>query len=100
MGKVIFTIKYDVIPERRDNYLEVVKELRTLVKSDGLESYSVYESKNKPNNFEEVYIYHNKESWENSDDEIDERVDILMTKLSDMVVQKSTQYSTLFEVED
>ena len=100
MGKVFFMIKYDVIPDKRDKYLNVVKELRNLVKGDGLESYSVYESKNKQNSFEEVYIYNNKESWENSDNEIDERVDILMTQLSDMIVQKSTHYSTLFEIED
>jgi quinol monooxygenase YgiN len=100
MGKVIFSIKYDIIPEKRTEYLDFVRELKNLVHSDGLESYSVYESKNKINNFEEIYIYQNKEAWENSDSQIDERVDILMTKLSDLIQEKSTNYSTLFEVDN
>ncbi len=99
MSKVIFSIKYDILPERRTDYLDVVRELRNLVKSEGLESYSVYEQKGKKDSFEEIYIYTNKEAWENSDENIDERVDILMTKLSDMIKDKSTHYSTLFEVE-
>ncbi len=100
MGKVIFSIKYSIIPEKREEYLDVIRELKNLVKAQGLESYSIYETKNKKNNFEEVYIFESNEAYEEFDDEQDERVDILMTKLSDMIKQQSTNYSTLFEVEN
>ena len=98
MSKVIFSIRYNVFPEKREEYLGVVRELKNIVKADGLESYSVFEQKNKPNNFEEIYIFKNKDSYENFEDNTDERVDILMTKLSDMIKEQSTQYTTLFEV--
>ena len=99
MGKVIFTIKYNILPDRRKDYLDVVRELKSIVKAEGLESYSVYEQKNKQNAFEELYVFNSKESYENFDDNQDERVDILMTKLSDMIKEQSTQYVTLIEVE-
>jgi len=98
MSKVIFSIRYNVFPEKREEYLDVVRELKNIVKADGLESYSVFEQKNKPNNFEEIYIFKNKDSYENFEDNTDERIDILMTKLSDMIKEQSTQYTTLFEV--
>lgn len=98
MGKVIFSIKYEIIPDKREEYLDVMRELKTLVNAEGLENYSAYEQKNKKNSFEEVYIFESNEAYENFDDNQDERVDILMTKLSDMIKQQSTNYSTLFEV--
>lgn len=98
MSKVIFSIRYNVFPEKREEYLDVVRELKNIVKADGLENYSVFEMKNKPNNFEEIYIFKNKESYENFEDNTDERIDILMTQLSDMIKEQSTHYTTLFEV--
>lgn len=100
MGKVIFSIKYSILPEKREDYLEVIRELKNLVKAEGLESYSVFETKGKPNDFEEIYVFESNQAYEDFDDQSDERVDILMTKLSDMIKQQSTNYSTLFEVEE
>ena len=70
MGKVIFSIKYRIIPEKRNEYLEVVRELKTLVKPEGLDSYSVYEEKNKNNNFVEVYIFNSRQAYDDFDDNI------------------------------
>ncbi len=98
MSKVIFSIRYSIIPEKREEYLGVVKELKSIIKAEGLESYSVFEQKNKSNSFEEVYMFSNQEAYENFDDNADERIDILMTKLSDMIKQQTTQYSTLIEI--
>ena len=98
MSKVIFSIRYNVYPERRQEYLDVVRELKNIVKAEGLESYSVYEQKNKANNFEEIYIFSSLDAFESFDDNQDERIDILMTKLSDMIKEQSTQYTTLVEV--
>ncbi|MBU1100535.1 MAG: hypothetical protein KKA84_09040 [Bacteroidetes bacterium] len=99
MGKVIFSIAYNVIPEKRDDYLSVIRELKTLVVAEGLESYSVYELKNKKNSFSELYLFDSMQAYEDFDDNQDERIDILMTKLSDLIVEQSTHYTTQFEVE-
>lgn len=98
MSRVIFSIRYNIFPERREEYLDVVRELKNLVKAEGLENYSVYEQKNKPNSFEEVYLFNSQQAFENFDDNQDERTDILMTKLSDMIKEQSTQYTTLIEI--
>ena len=98
MSRVIFSISYDIIPDKRAQYLDVVRELKSIVKGEGLESYSVFEQKTKENSFQEIYIYESEAAWEEADEAQDERVDMLMTKLSDLVKEKSTQYSTLFEV--
>ena len=61
MEKVLFTIKYEILPEKRNEYFDVIRELKSLIKADGLESYSVFEVKGKANNFEEVYTFVNKQ---------------------------------------
>ena len=98
MSRVVFSIKYSIQPERRQDYLDVVRELKNLVKAEGLESYSVFEQKNKANNFEEIYIFKTQDAYDRFEENTDERIDILMTKLSDMIKEQTTQYTTLFEV--
>ncbi|MFH1194575.1 MAG: hypothetical protein V1720_02610 [bacterium] len=100
MAKVIFSISYDIIPEKRTDYMDVIRELKNLVKAEGLINYSVYEKKNHKNSFEEIYTFNSLEAYENFEDAQNERIDILMDKLSDMIKQQSTNYSTLIEVEN
>ncbi len=99
MDRVIFSVKYDIIPEKREEYLEIIRELKNVIKSEGLENYSVFEEKGKQNRFQEIYIYKSKKAWEEADEVDNERADILMSKLSDLIIDKTTHYSTLFEVE-
>jgi len=98
MEKVLFTIKYEILPDKRNDYLDVIRELKSLIKAEGLESYNVFEVKGKTNNFEEVYTFSTKKAYEDFDDDPNERVDLLMNKLSDLIKQQSTQYTTLFEI--
>ncbi|MCX6149429.1 MAG: hypothetical protein NTX22_02770 [Ignavibacteriales bacterium] len=98
MGKVIFSIQYDVNSPKRDEYLGIMRELKSLVKADGLISYSVFEKKNKQNSFEELYQFESEQAYEEFDDNQDERVDILMSKLSDLIKENSTKYTTMHEV--
>lgn len=98
MSRVIFTINYEINPDKRNEYLDVIRELKNIIKSEGLESYSVYEHKSKQNTFSEIYVYSSKEAWEEADESENERVDILMTKLSDLIKDKTTKYTTMFEI--
>ncbi|MGE5363960.1 MAG: hypothetical protein ACM3SM_07505 [Bacteroidota bacterium] len=98
MAKVIFSIQYEVLPSKRDEYLNIMREMKTLVTGNGLVSYSVYEKKNKPNSFEEIYTFSGDEAYEQFDDNQNERIDILMSKLSDMIKENSTKYTTLQEI--
>jgi quinol monooxygenase YgiN len=98
MSKVIFTIQYEIDPEKRDEYFGVIKELKNLVQAEGLESYRVFEVKGKPNHFEEIYIFTSNEAYEQFDDDQSERINILINKLNDLTTDSSTKYTTLNEV--
>ena len=98
MSKVIFTIKYEIQEEKKDEFLDVIRELKNLVKAEGLENYSVYEVKGKKNMYKEIYQFESEEAYDNYDDVADERTDILMNKLSDCVKLGSTEYLTLIEM--
>jgi L-rhamnose mutarotase len=98
MSKIIFTIQYELKPEKKEEYLVVVKELKNLLKADGLENYSVYEVKGKPNHFQEIYSFSTQEAFDAFDDNQNERINILIGKLNELTVENTTKYSTLNEV--
>ena len=98
MSRVIFTIEYEVKPEKREEFLTVARELTHIVKAEGLTEYSIYENAKKNNVFEEKYFFVDEQAYEEFDDIEDERFDILTNKLSDMVVEKTTKYSVMREV--
>jgi L-rhamnose mutarotase len=99
MSKVIFSIQYELQPENREEYLRTIRELKNLLKADGLENYSVFEAKGKQNNFQEQYTFESMEAFENFDDDTDERINILINKINDLTVEHSTKYTTLSEIE-
>ena len=101
MAKVIFSIQYEISSNKKEEYLGVVKELKNIVKAEGLENYSVYEIKGKPNNFQEIYTFSSSEAFDQFDDNQNERLNILVNKLSDLTTtENSTKYSTLYEVSE
>lgn len=98
MPKILFTINYEISPEKKEDYLKTIRELKSLMKAEGLESYSVYEVKGKPNRFQEQFIFTSDEAFENFEDNNDERINILITKINDLAVNHSTKYSTFTEI--
>ncbi|MFO7524415.1 MAG: hypothetical protein R6W68_03095 [Ignavibacteriaceae bacterium] len=100
MAKVLFTIQYDIQPEMKHEYLKVIREMKNVLTKEEIESYNVYEMKGKSNSFQEVYTFSSLELYEAFDDSEDERLNILITKISDMTVENTTKYSTLIELVD
>ncbi len=98
MPKVIFNIQYELKADKKSEYLSVIRELKNLLKADGLESYTVYEVKGKANHFQEIYTFTSDEAYEAFDDNENERINILINKLNDLTVENSTKYTTLHEV--
>jgi YHS domain-containing protein len=98
MSKVLFTINYEIQGDKKEEYLKTIRELKNLIKAEGLESYSVYEVKGKPNRFQEQYFFSSNEAFENFEDATDERVNILINKISGMTVEHTTKYATQTEV--
>lgn len=98
MAKVLFTVQYEINPDNRESYMTSMRELKTLMKADGLESYSVYEVRGKANQFEEVFAFTSEESYDNYDDAEDERINILLSKIEKLKKTGTTRYSTIVEI--
>ena len=99
MNRILFQINYDIHPEKRDEYLSDIKELESYMKSQTGHNYMVVEDKNKKNSFTEVYILKDEAEFEGLEDEMDDKVYGLTTKiLSEYVVNGKTKYSTFYEI--
>jgi L-rhamnose mutarotase len=98
MAQVIFTIQYEIQTDKIEEYLNVINELKNLLKSEGLEDYSVFKVKGKKNHYQEQYTFSSEEAFEAFDDNNDERINILINKLSNLTVDHSTKYLTLSKI--
>ena len=99
MSRIIFEINYDVVPEKRDEYLSVIKELQEHIRNNAHKNYLVVEDKNRKNNFTEIYICEDENEYENLEDNTDDRVFELTNRLfSELVTDKKAKYSTHYEI--
>jgi len=98
MGKVIFTISYDIDPGKRDEYLPLSKKMKEhLLQKAGVGEYSIFENKRKSNSFSEVFIFNSIDDYDGLEDE-DDTMQTLMTQLESMITDGKMKYSTLVEV--
>lgn len=98
MGKVIFSVQYEIIPQKKIEYYSSIKELKSLISAEGLIEYSVFEVKGKPNHFGEMFVFNSMAAYENYEDGENERVNILLSKVESLKVHGSTKYLTLNEL--
>jgi hypothetical protein len=98
MSKILFTLNYEIQGDKKEEYLKTIRELKSLIKAEGLEGYSVYEVKGKPNRFQEQYIFSSDQAFENFEDATDDRINILINKISGMTVEHTTKYTTQTEI--
>ena len=98
MSKVIFTIQYELKEDNKEEFLNVVNELKNLLNADGLVDYSVFRVKGKQNQYQEQYTFESEEAFDSFDDNNDERINILIDKLNDLTIEHSTRYLTLNKI--
>ncbi|KAA0241830.1 MAG: hypothetical protein EDM75_16350 [Chlorobiota bacterium] len=98
MAKVIFYVSYEIDPNKREDYIDSIREYKNLIDSDGLLRYSLLEEKGKNNRFREVFEFESEEAFDNFDDAGDERLAVLNRKLESLKLAKSTRSRTLVEV--
>jgi hypothetical protein len=98
MAKVIFTISYDVNPEKRDEFLTLSQAMKAhFTKTNGKE-YSIFEQKGKRNSFSEVFVFSSVDEYNQLDDQ-DEQMNELVQKLEALLVGGKMKYTTLIELE-
>lgn len=100
MSKIIFLINYDVNPDKREEYLMTMKELKDHLMNNSHKNYIVVEDKNKRNNFTEMYICANEDEYDSLENETDDKTFELTNKLfTEYVQDKKAKYSTFYEIE-
>lgn len=98
MAKVIFTIAYEVHPERRAEYLALTQEMKQHFSGSNGRSYAIYEQKGKKNSFSEVFVFNNMEEYDQLEDQ-DDQMGSLVQRLEKYLVGGKMKYTTLVELE-
>ncbi|RMD50139.1 MAG: hypothetical protein D6830_03435 [Ignavibacteria bacterium] len=98
MAKVLFTTKYTIDESKVNEYLNLIEELKLHFAQKENVKLEVFKIKSKANTYQENYEYADESVWESADEEYDERYEALMSKLSDMIIPKSTEISTMVEL--
>ena len=98
MAKVMFTISYEIRPEKREEYLALSKEMKEYLAGTKGKDYRIFEQKGRKNSFSEVFICGNMEEFDRLEDDHDERMDELVQKLETMLAGGKMKYTTLIEL--
>jgi hypothetical protein len=98
MPKVLLQISYDIDPEKREQYLTLVKEMREHFRQTRKKHYSVYEQKGK-NSFVEEFICGSLEEYDALEDDLDEKSEDMVNRLEGILKEGKAKYSTLTEIE-
>lgn len=98
MAKVLFTISYEINPEKRDEYLQLAQEIKQHFAGTKGKQYAIYEQKGKKNFFTEVFICNTMEEFETLEDDQDEKTEELVHRLEGYLVNGKMKYTTLIEL--
>jgi len=97
MPRVMFTISYAIKPELREQYIGLTKEMKEHFTKVGRKNYSVFEAKNRKNQFTEVFVTNSLEEFDALEDNQDEKTEQLVNRLEEFVDAEGMKYSTLIE---
>lgn len=99
MSKIIFEINYTIYPEKREEYLKTIHELKESLKEASNSSYGVYENKKSANNFTEMYICNDEEEFDAlEDNQSEETIQLTQRLFDEFIKDKKVQYTTKYEV--
>ena len=93
----MFTISYAIKPELREQYIGLTKEMKEHFTKVGRKNYSVFEAKNRKNQFTEVFVTNSLEEFDALEDNQDEKTEQLVNRLEEFVDAEGMKYSTLIE---
>lgn len=98
MPKIIFTISYEIQPDKRDEYLALSQQMKQHLGNSQGKNYSIFEQKGKKNSFTEVFILSSMEEYEQLEDQ-DEATTQLVGQLEHLLVNGKMKYTTLVELQ-
>ena len=99
MPKVLLQISYDIDPEKREEFLALVKEMKAHFRQARKKHYAVYEQKGKKNSFVEEFTCTSLEEYDALEDDLDEKSEELVNRLESIVKEGRSRYTTLTEID-
>jgi antibiotic biosynthesis monooxygenase (ABM) superfamily enzyme len=99
MPKVILQISYDIDPDHREEYLALLKELKSHFRQVRKKNYTVFEQKGKKNSFVEEFVCNSVEEYDALEDDLDEKSEELVNQLEAFLRDGRAKYTTLREIE-
>ncbi len=99
MAKVLFTISYDILPEKRDEYLSLANAMKAHLVGTRGKNYAIFEQRNKKNSFSEIFFCKDKAEYDQLEDDQDEKTEEMVSKLESLVHGKM-KYSTLYGLDE
>jgi len=97
MSRIIFTISYEISPEKREEYLTLSRQMKEHLSEANGRNYAIYEQKGKKNSFTEVFICNSKEEYDQIEDQ-DDATSQLVQQLETLLVNGKMKYTTLVEL--
>jgi len=97
MPKVILQISYDIHPEKREEYLRLVQEMKAHFRGVRKKEYSVFEVKGRSQSFVEQFVCGSVAQYEALEDDLDDTTEELVNRLEGLLAKKA-KYSTLIEL--
>ena len=98
MSKIILQISYDIQPERRANYLQLMQEMKAHFTGVRKKQYAVFEVKGRTQSFVEQFVCGSMEEYEALEDDLDEKSEELVNRLEELRADGKAKYVTLVQV--
>jgi len=96
---ILFEIKYTIRENKREDYLNLLTNIKEYYKKDGVERYMTFEDEKKKNEFTEIFLFSSESDFEKFEESATEEINDMLSKLvSEMVVDKKIKYRTKKEV--
>ncbi|MCP4725982.1 MAG: hypothetical protein GY863_13150 [bacterium] len=97
MSKALFSVSYEITPEKRGEYLELMKEIKTFVKKAAGVDFTVYEDAERPFLMSEVYHVEDKAKIKKIKEIQDNKAESLFSQIDNFMLDPSQVVMRSFE---
>jgi len=86
MDKFIFSVSYEIIPEKRTEYLQLMQQIKQRMNEAADFEYTVYEDALRPNAMTEVYFLKSEKDMEKVRQLQASKTDVLINRIDEFVL--------------
>ena len=98
MATYILNISYTVTAKERERFLLLSKEMKEHFTGELNKNYTIFEVKGRPNTFVEQFVCSSLEEYDALEDDMTDKSEELVNRLTDLLEGEKASYSTLVEL--